>query len=477
VLRAVVAARLPLSGDEAYYWEWSRHLALGYYDHPPMVAWLIALFSWGTKSVVLIRLPFVLCGLGAAVALAAFTNRATNDPRAGATVALLLSLAPFGIISFTQASPDGPYLLFWAVALYCALRAFQKDGAAWWLALGLAVGACTLSRVLGLALAAGLTLAILDWRQPAQSRIRGGLTAAVAFAVTIGPFLLWNAAQQWAPLAFAFFARHADSSGSGQILRLVGLYAIGISPSIFVASCLAFAQSLRRRMEMDNILIYTAAPLIVVCIALSFRERVEFYWADGPFLSLLAAIGLAVPLVTRRVAAFAWAIAPAALFSAVLFAGLLFPLQTYKLAARAFGTPLRHGGPFEIWSFEPAAHDLRSDIRDLGMLVLTDGYGLSSVLDFYGGIPPVVIGYDPQGSESRKAFDVSQTPSAALFFDKEPLATRPDFQRRLARACLRLRDGGTRDYYVDGVLARTYYVTRCEGLTPAGMRVLLWETE
>ena len=36
-LRLVVAALVPLSPDEAYYWMWSRHLAGGYFDHPPMV--------------------------------------------------------------------------------------------------------------------------------------------------------------------------------------------------------------------------------------------------------------------------------------------------------------------------------------------------------------------------------------------------------------------------------------------------------
>ena len=41
VLRAVMAAQLPLSADEAYYWLWSKRLAFGYYDHPPLIAWAI----------------------------------------------------------------------------------------------------------------------------------------------------------------------------------------------------------------------------------------------------------------------------------------------------------------------------------------------------------------------------------------------------------------------------------------------------
>ena len=32
---------VPLVPDETYYWEWSRHLAAGYFDHPPAIAWLV----------------------------------------------------------------------------------------------------------------------------------------------------------------------------------------------------------------------------------------------------------------------------------------------------------------------------------------------------------------------------------------------------------------------------------------------------
>jgi len=37
-VRLIIAALVPLHPDEAYYWEWSRHLAAGYFDHPPAIA-------------------------------------------------------------------------------------------------------------------------------------------------------------------------------------------------------------------------------------------------------------------------------------------------------------------------------------------------------------------------------------------------------------------------------------------------------
>ncbi|MFP2908974.1 4-amino-4-deoxy-L-arabinose transferase, partial [Pyxidicoccus sp. 3LFB2] len=47
--------------DTAYYWQWARHLAWGYYDHPPMVAWLIAALG--------VRGSALLCGVATVAAV------------------------------------------------------------------------------------------------------------------------------------------------------------------------------------------------------------------------------------------------------------------------------------------------------------------------------------------------------------------------------------------------------------------------
>src|SRR5512142_2722777 len=40
-LRFATAAYLPLSFDEAYFWLWSKRLALSYFEHPPLLAFAI----------------------------------------------------------------------------------------------------------------------------------------------------------------------------------------------------------------------------------------------------------------------------------------------------------------------------------------------------------------------------------------------------------------------------------------------------
>src|SRR5659263_49655 len=41
ILNLLQAWLTPLDNDEAYYWMYSKYLAWGYFDHPPMIALMI----------------------------------------------------------------------------------------------------------------------------------------------------------------------------------------------------------------------------------------------------------------------------------------------------------------------------------------------------------------------------------------------------------------------------------------------------
>jgi len=140
-LRTVAAFLVPLTGDEAYYWEWSKRLAFGYVDHPPAVAWTIWLFGHLGPSPGLVRLGFIACGIVATLALGACTTiLAGGDRRAGAVAALAFSLTPLASLAFGSASPDGPYLAFWCLALWLAARAARSGRMFDFALLGLALG-------------------------------------------------------------------------------------------------------------------------------------------------------------------------------------------------------------------------------------------------------------------------------------------------------------------------------------------------
>jgi hypothetical protein len=173
------------------------------------------------------------------------------------------------------------------------------------------------------------------------------------------------------------------------------------------------------------------------------------------------------------------ALVPAAIIFPSIFIAAVAPGFVYEQFLRT-GSTLRNTGAFEIFTVPSLAEDVRNVMQANDATVVTDGYGLSSTLDFYGGVPPVVIGYNAQGQESKRWFDRDMQPTLILFVDKEPLVSRPDYARQLALACTRVVPGPTlgyafRDPWGHVVPPRDYFTTWCQGPRPRALRILLWD--
>ena len=94
LLRAYAAFNFPLTPDESYYWTWSLHPSFGYTDHPPMVAWLIALGNLLGHTYGAARLPFLIAEALAALAVGMAAKLLTGETRAGAYTAIVFTLIP-----------------------------------------------------------------------------------------------------------------------------------------------------------------------------------------------------------------------------------------------------------------------------------------------------------------------------------------------------------------------------------------------
>lgn len=472
VLRAIFDATLPLTGDEAYYWEWSRRLAAGYVDHPPAVAFAIAAFAWLGRTPFAVRLPFVLCGLGAAVAAAGAARVLTGERRAGWIAALAVSLAPMMIVAFGMVSPDGPFALAWALSLYCAARAFRSGSSTWFTLLGVALGLALLSRFFAVALVFGIVAAACT-KQYRQYLLQTAFAVLVA-ALVWSPFLLWNYWHGWISFTFALVQRHEPQYSFARPLLIYVLCAIGFSPGLWIAATLAAVR------PKEALVSWTALPLCVLLLFLALRESVEVYWFIGPFISL--AVGVAISFVRRDAAERerrgSWMFGPAIVLCALVFFAGIAPGAVYA-GVRHAGLRLNNGGPFEMFTYPPLARDVHALVTRNRADAMTDGYGFSSVLDFYGDLRPILIGYDAQGQEARRWFSDADRPRRLLFVDKVPLQKRADFTLQLMLACKRVRPGPILTYPLAGndrsVPPRHYYTTWCEGMKPNTMSILRWD--
>ncbi len=198
-LHLVMAAVLPMIGDETYYALWSTALDWDYYDHPPMIAAMIragtALFGITPFG---LRVVPMLAMAGATLLVAAIAGR-----EAGPRAALYFNVGflILGVGSF--ATPDVPSTFFWMLATYCAVKATEGEEAlrwgqprwriGWWALAGLACGLGVMSKFTNLFLTVGF-FGWLVFTRAGRSSLRrpGPYLAVVCAIIPVLPLILWN---------------------------------------------------------------------------------------------------------------------------------------------------------------------------------------------------------------------------------------------------------------------------------------------
>lgn len=167
LLRLTYLGAVDLLPEEAYYWNYAQHPALGYLDHPPMVAWLISIgTALAGDTEFGIRLGTFLCWFvtaGFCFGLA----RNQFGKAVGLVAVMLAALLPFFFLFGFFTTPDGPLTACWAGALFFLERAMLAHRRwAWW-GLGICMGLGMLSKYT-MALLGPATLAFLLLDRPSR---------------------------------------------------------------------------------------------------------------------------------------------------------------------------------------------------------------------------------------------------------------------------------------------------------------------
>ena len=305
--RLVLAALIPLFPDETYYWEWSRRLAGGYFDHPSAIAVLIAA---GTRTAALFGvapLPFVvrvvpvIAGAVAALFAALIAGRLAG-PAAARTAAVIFAVMPLAASGLVIATPDIPLLAANAIAVYGVVRALQsqprsREAAGWWTLGGIFLGASFASKYTSILLPGTLFVGML-LRRSTRARLAeaGPWLACVAAILVFLPVLRWNAGHDW--ISFSFQIQHGLGTPTGSALKREGDLLGGqlglVSPILFVLIAAAVWQTLRNRADDVRFLLAAIAVGSWVFFGYSaLRRSVEANWpapAYIPAVALLAAL-------------------------------------------------------------------------------------------------------------------------------------------------------------------------------------------
>lgn len=296
VLRLVAGALLPLSADEAYYWLWSKHLAAGYFDHPPAIAYCIRL-----GTLMFGDTPFgvrVVAILLSAVATA-FVWRAgavlLNDEANGARAALYFNLTLMVAVEALAATPDAPAIAAAAAFLYALVMLDETEDGRWWLGVGAAAGLGLLSKYTALFLGLGVVawlVAIPRARRWFLSpwTYAGGVVALAIFA----PNLWWNYTHHWMTFAFQF----SRMESGGLTLRFIGEFLAAqlalASPFIFVLGVAGIARATMGK--GPALLSALVAPAVAYFFVHALHDRVQGNWPSFLFPALAIAASFAAQL-------------------------------------------------------------------------------------------------------------------------------------------------------------------------------------
>jgi 4-amino-4-deoxy-L-arabinose transferase-like glycosyltransferase len=435
---------MPVSADEAYYWVWSRALAPGYLDHPPMVAlWIRAGTALAGQTALGIRLLGPLSAAAGTWLLALAAEDLAPGKGAGLAAASLLNgtvLLNAGAVTMT---PDTPLLFFWTAALFCLARLLRTGRAAWWLGVGLAGGLALDSKYTGLLLGAALAVWLAaipgarHWWRCWQ------LWAGAALALTLfAPVLFWNAAHHW--VSFAKQGGRGEAWAPAQSPRfLAELLAgqIGLATPVILVG---FGVGLRKlaadgawRAPANGLLICVVGVPALVLLQHALGGRVQANWPSVLYPGAALAAGCA-GIGFWRIAAWSGLALTAPLYAQAAYAPLALPRKLDFTLIRLAG-----------WNDLAGAAYVAATSRHAGF-VAADEYGLASELAFRLHSP--VLGVEPRWQYF--ALGHGPLPGAAGILVRS--------QRRAGAPDPRIWPGATRLGDIrrqrNGVVAETYTV-------------------
>ncbi|HEY3329326.1 MAG TPA: glycosyltransferase family 39 protein [Capsulimonadaceae bacterium] len=336
-----------LVSDEAYYWQWSRHLDYGYYDNTPLLAYVIHFFVQLFGDTELgVRAGAVSCVLGMS-AFVYLIARRLFSPQIGLISVAILNIVPLAADASFLMTCDPPQLLLWAMTVYVVKVAIDSEGACatrLWLIGGVLAGLTIMAKLNGLIILPAVFLYLLLSPQSRHwlKRPEPYIAAVIAIAI-LTPFLYWNHIHENAywQHGHQMSQRGRDKPnfpirGFGDFL---GAQAILISP-LFYLTYLRLMPKWRDTAsgEKGDAWLYLwccSAPVTFITACVSLHNKVEGNWAVAAYVTGIIMIAVAMAHSWKRMGMRVWHITGIVLSLTISTAAFIMPWLIGTLHVKA----------------------------------------------------------------------------------------------------------------------------------------------
>ncbi len=306
--------------DEAYYWHYAQKMAFGYFDHPPMVAWMIKASSFFFNGELGVR--FVSCILSVAtlgILWSTIDNSKKNDfvPHFFILAFSMTLLNAYGFFTL----PDTPLLFFTALFLSVYKKFIEKPSALLALALGLVMAGLMYSKYHAVLVIVFVLLSNIRLLTNKYAWLAVGISL-----LAYTPHFLWLVENDFVSIQYHLFERpnaaySFEKYTLGFLVNLVALFGLTFpwiyralfktkSTDLFTKALLFltygvlfffFISSFNRRVQTQWIIV-VSIPLVILVFKQLLQDPVTRKWIYRLGIANIAVllylrIGLAVPVL------------------------------------------------------------------------------------------------------------------------------------------------------------------------------------
>jgi 4-amino-4-deoxy-L-arabinose transferase-like glycosyltransferase len=291
LLKLWLARFLPLLGDEAYYNLWSKHLALSYTDHPPIIAYL----HW-TINFILgqnefgVRVGAILCLLISSW-LIYLVGKEAFGKKVGVASAVLFNLIPTYFAGGLFLTPEQPLLIFWLLSMYWAVKILKTQQKAFWYPLGISIGLGLLSKFPMLLFLPGFLFFLIISQKNRYWLTKKEPYLALFTALAIfSPVMIWNF-QHGFPSLLHHGARIGSPDYLNNLLNFFVLQFLMYSPPLFIFTCITFFYEFwKNKKAMDNftlLFITLSLPAFLAFLVVSPLTLIGGHWTSIIYLGIM----------------------------------------------------------------------------------------------------------------------------------------------------------------------------------------------
>ena len=314
VVRGFLAFWMELGNDEVYYWTYALYPDWSHFDHPPMVGWVIQLFSLNLlfDSEFFLRLASVVF-MTADTYIIYRIGKDLMDARTGLYAALLYTASIYAfVITGIFIMPDTPLMLFWLLATWMAIKYLKVNGPEanrrvkgptgsktvlrqaqhpkFLLFFGLFSGLAMLSKYSGVFLWIGMGLYILIFNRKQLKNPYLYLSLLIS-AICCIPVLYWNLKYD-----FISFSFHGERVGGNSInfgtfgTELAGEFLYN-NPVNVVLAVIAIIAAFKKKTGMgkssQRLILCIALPMIMVFWLFSLMRPTLPHWNAPAYVTLI----------------------------------------------------------------------------------------------------------------------------------------------------------------------------------------------